>query len=760
MDGLSLLLLIAAVAFLFVTARLRDRVRRLEGRLQALERGLAPSARADAAAEAPVVVAAPAPPPAEPARPASPEPIAEASPASAPPPAPPARPAEPAPSPAPEPASPSARPTPSLGQVEARLGVAWLNRAGVVVLLLGIAFFLKYAFENDWIGPTGRVAIGFLAGIGFLGLGERQRAAYRVAAQGLLAVGLGTLYLSVYAAYGFYGLVPLWSAFVLMVLVTATGMALAIRDDARAIALLANLGGFLTPVVLGTGTDAAAALFTYLAILDAGMLASAFWRRWTELHLLSFAFTHALYWDWHWTWYRPERLPVALEAASVFFVLFALVAPVEAARRRESGGWRAAPLLVFAAPTLYFLAARAVLYPAHAAWLGLLCLALATAYFLGGRWALAAASPGSWLPLFHFTLALVFLTLTFPVQFTEHGVTIAWSVQGVALLWGGFRLGTRRLRSGALLVLALAGARWWTLIEPRQWHGGLVVIDHPAFVPTLVFATACALAALLYRTGAPEAAGWESVARPLLLLAAIGSTALFLTDALADHAGLRLPASHLDVLRTVIWTAAAVPVLALAPRDRTRVLFFAGGVLLAAVGLHAATVDAERWRNVGPPVLNLRFGSGLLIAALYAVFAGMADDFPIATAANRARLRAVAAVAAALFLLWHLSAEILLMPLPRLREVEAIKARNMGLSILWTVYAFVAMGLGLWRDRAALRIGAIALFGLAVVKVLLVDLATLDAIYRILSFLVLGGVLLLASFLYTRYRARVQGHTP
>jgi uncharacterized membrane protein len=159
-------------------------------------------------------------------------------------------------------------------------------------------------------------------------------------------------------------------------------------------------------------------------------------------------------------------------------------------------------------------------------------------------------------------------------------------------------------------------------------------------------------------------------------------------------------------------------------------------------------------------VLNLRFGSGLLIAALYAVFAGMADDFPIATAANRARLRAVAAVAAALFLLWHLSAEILLMPLPRLREVEAIKARNMGLSILWTVYAFVAMGLGLWRDRAALRIGAIALFGLAVVKVLLVDLATLDAIYRILSFLVLGGVLLLASFLYTRYRARVQGHTP
>jgi uncharacterized membrane protein len=111
--------------------------------------------------------------------------------------------------------------------------------------------------------------------------------------------------------------------------------------------------------------------------------------------------------------------------------------------------------------------------------------------------------------------------------------------------------------------------------------------------------------------------------------------------------------------------------------------------------------------------------------------------------------------AAALFLLWHLSVEIVLLPLEGATPGEVTMAHHMGLSILWTLYAFAAMGIGLQRRHSALRFGAIGLFALTVAKVFLVDLGRLDAGYRILSFVVLGGLLILASFLYTRYRERL-----
>jgi uncharacterized membrane protein len=762
MMGLVLLLLLAAgIVAAIVASGLSARVRQLEARVRALEAALRAGVPAPGPApeppapafepEPPAAAVSPAPasrprvtlyvPPRRPSAPLTLEPAAAGAGAGAP--------GEPPPAP-----KPAAR---GFGHVEAVLGAAWLNRVGVVVLLLGVGFFLKYAFDNQWIGPTGRIAIGLAAGLAFLVAGDRLlRADHRVPAQGLVALGTGTLYLSVYAAYGFYALVPQAAALALMVLVTAAGIALAIQHDAGPIALLATLGGFLTPALLRTGEDRAGGLFAYLALLDAGVLASAYWRRWRALHLLSFALTQAYFWAWYVTWYGPERLGVALAGATAFFAIFALVAPVEAVAGRAPAGWRAAPLLVLAAPTAYFVAARAVLYPAHRSWLGLGCLALSAAYLAAARWASTSARGGPGLALPHLAVSLALLTLAFPVQFTEHGTTIAWSVEGLVLLWGGFQLGAPRLRAVGLAVLLLSGLRWLALFEPRARYEGTLVLGHPALLPTLVLVAACALAALLYARREDERSAREAPAWPVLALAAIAAGALFLADALRAHAGLaRLPA-QVGVLTTVVWTGAAVPVLALAPRDRTRIVSHAAWIVLAGIGM-AAILDAAAWRPAGPVVFNLRFASGLLIVLVYAVFASMVDELPIAAPSHRVRLQAIAAGAAALFLLWNLSAEVFLMPLPGLRGTEADKVRSLGLSVLWTVYAFAALGVGIWRDRPAFRVGAMALFGLTVLKVFVVDLAALDAAYRILSFLTLGALLVLASFLYTRFRAARPG---
>lgn len=737
-------LLLAPIVALIIVMELRQRVRMLERRLQEMERDFSrvpPRSRVEPGA--PRVV--PAPPP-EPAAAAVHVP-------------------ETAPDVEPEPAGAG----PSWSQLEARLGGTWLNRVGALVLVLGIGFFLKYAFDNSWIGPSGRVALGILTGVGLLLLGERmQRAAYRVPAQGVAAAGIATLYMSAYAAYALYDLVSQASAFAFMVLVTATGMALAIHHDARVIAVLANVGGFLTPVVLASNRDAAIALFTYLAILDAGMLASAYWRRWRELQVLSLVFTQALYWAWFDRWYQPIGLDgppqraVALIAASVFFALFALVGPVQAAGGRFvvrlDRLWHDTSLLILAAPVAYFVAARAILYPELKTWLGLLCLVLAAFYLLVGRWAMRSVSDGAYLALFHLAIALAFLTLTFPVQFGRHGVTIAWSVEGAALLWGGFRLGAQKLRLGALAILALALLRWLTIATGPASHGGALFADSPALLPTLFFVAAVAAASLLYGRRDQAVTGREIFARPALIVIALGSGALFATMELNQHPT-TLPSAYVSIVTTLVWVAAAIPMLALAPGDRTLVLPGAATLLLIAVGLMAMTVNVDAWRRVplelARPVLNLRFLSGLVIAAVYAVYAGVAPRLPVAADALRARLGAIAGAAAGLFLLWHLSEEISLMPLEGWPAGDAWKIRNMGLSILWTVYAFVAMGVGIRRNQAYLRTGAIGLFALTVVKVFLVDLSRLDAVYRILSFLVLGGVLLLVSFLYTKYRGRI-----
>jgi hypothetical protein len=122
----------------------------------------------------------------------------------------------------------------------------------------------------------------------------------------------------------------------------------------------------------------------------------------------------------------------------------------------------------------------------------------------------------------------------------------------VAVLWGAFRLGSRRLRLGALAVLALAGGRWLMLVTDQPGSTGTFLVGSPLFVPTLAFAAACALGAFLYDREAPETAGWEAGARPLLVLAAVGSLALFVTTELTEFPPLRFVRGYVAVLRTLV----------------------------------------------------------------------------------------------------------------------------------------------------------------------------------------------------------------
>jgi uncharacterized membrane protein len=138
--------------------------------------------------------------------------------------------------------------------LEGTIGKLWLNRIGIIAILIGVSYFLKYAFDNNWIGPAGRVALGLVAGIAVVLWSELFRKKGHLAfSYSLKAVGIGTLYLSLWGAYQIYHLVPSSVAFVAMVLVTASTITLALTQDAEILAAFALLGGFSTPVLLSTG---------------------------------------------------------------------------------------------------------------------------------------------------------------------------------------------------------------------------------------------------------------------------------------------------------------------------------------------------------------------------------------------------------------------------------------------------------------------------------------------------------------------------
>ena len=219
--------------------------------------------------------------------------------------------------------------------LESRIGSHWLNRIGISAVLIGVSYFLKFAFDNNWIGPTGRVSIGVLAGIAIVIWSERFRSrGYRVFSYSLKAVGIGILYLSLYAAFQVYNLIPSGVAFVMMFAVTAATAVMAWTQDAEILAAFALIGGFTTPLLLSTGQNREVALFFYVAILDAGALALVILKPWRRLLVLSYVGTLLLYVGWYSSFYDQSQLRLTVGFATLFFAIFA-IAPLLARQGRQ-----------------------------------------------------------------------------------------------------------------------------------------------------------------------------------------------------------------------------------------------------------------------------------------------------------------------------------------------------------------------------------------------------------------------------------------
>src|SRR5215212_11589748 len=182
--------------------------------------------------------------------------------------------------------------------LESIIGRRWIGWIAVLLILFATAFFLKYAFDNRWIGELGRVSIGIAFGIAMSLAGFRyQRRGWRIFSQILTAGGIVLLYLSTYAAFGYYHLVGQKTAFAFLALLIAEAAALSLVYNAPGIAIMALIGGLLTPVLLHSDRDQYRSFLTYLVALDAGALALL--KHWPGLRSIAYFGTQLLFWIWY-----------------------------------------------------------------------------------------------------------------------------------------------------------------------------------------------------------------------------------------------------------------------------------------------------------------------------------------------------------------------------------------------------------------------------------------------------------------------------
>ena len=663
---------------------------------------------------------------------------------------------------------------------EALIGGKLLNRIGALALILGVGFFLQYAFANDWITEPVRVVIGVLLGLALLvGAARSASGGLQIFAQGLVGAGIAILYLSAYASFNYYHILAQPLAFVFMSAVTVITFTQAFRYNSIVVALIGCLGGFLTPFLLSTGEVNPAGLFTYLALLNLGLLVVA-WRRdsWISIEPLSMAGTYLIYSLWLGADYAASYFVPGLLFLALFWIMFHAVHIARVARNVASY-----PRFRLTLASLHGLVVYVLLYALmnvdHPEGRVTATLVLAVLY---GAASLAVRPKGGVEGVFlHSALtAAVLVVVATGIQFKGMELVRYWSVEALALTWAGargrFRLvwagGLALYAIGFLLLLGTAGALLSPSAEPFT-----LLFNFRAL--TFVLLAGClALSATLL--SGDEQSGQRVVGILLhlawcwVLFILISAEAIDFFAQLVRNAG-PLHAQHLEFLRTmalpVIWGAYALPLTLVGMRSGLQPVVRSGLIMLLIAGC-VALVRGLAFMPIGDfvPILNERVLLLVLLVAQYAVAWRLLASGQEDSVLSR-RLRSGLQAGIVLLFLVLITGETwdyfargvyrLTLAAGSMNTGEEMarlqNLRQLLLSAGWLVYSIILMALGIWKRARTVRIEAIVLFGVSILKIFIYDLSFLDTLYRTFSFVGLGVILLAVSYLYQRYRSIILG---
>lgn len=372
------------------------------------------------------------------------------------------------------------------------LGGNVVVRVGVLVLFVGLAFLAKYAIDNALIPPELR-----LAGIGAVGIalfvaGFRLRAeagARRAYAMTLQGGGVAVLYLTVFAAFRLYQFLPAGAAFGALALICAFSAAIAVAEDAIALAFIGFAGGFAAPILVSTGEGSHVALFSYYLLLGVAIASLSWVKAWRALNLLGFFATFAVATAWGVLKYRPENFASTEPFLVAFFAVYLAAALIYALRHSLASVRAVDATLIFGVPLIGFgLQAALVRDIEYAS--AFSALALGALYLALAAWMLRSragdATVRAWLAECFVALGLGFATLAVPLALEARWTSAVWAVEGAAVFWMGRRQGRWLARLVGLGLQLLAAVAF---VDSEAWrYSAAPALAHPAFLGAAMLA--------------------------------------------------------------------------------------------------------------------------------------------------------------------------------------------------------------------------------------------------------------------------------
>ena len=654
--------------------------------------------------------------------------------------------------------------------LEKFIGENLVSKIGIAILVLAIGYFVKYAIDNDWIGPIGRVGVGVLCGGILIGIAHWLRDQYKAFSSVLVGGGLAVLYFTIALAYHQYQLFGQPMAFVIMLVITVFSVMLSLLYDRQELAIIALAGGFFTPFLVSNGRGDYAILFSYLLILNGGLLVIAYNKAWRLLNILAFGFTAVLFVSWLIS--LPELRQGFVPRLSSL-VTFASLGYATAATYR--GGWIFATtfyLLFFVINVAYtirtnkpfiasdfgILLANTCLYFAAGLYFigqlgldhykGLYCAVMGI-FHLGATWFLFRKNTIDKNILYLLVgITLSFVSLTAPLQLHGHYITLFWATESVLLYWLFIKSQIRLIRLASLLIwlamLVSLGMDWFNNYAVQVQAP---ILFNKGFMTGLYSALCCGA---LYYLDKHGLRGRVALIAGVILLFLAGALEIF-----------HQMETEISPVYLTGYTYLYILVVARVERKENKGLWRAAvaGLLMAAVVLYLFTLPAMF--DLQSQMLEHSRYQG----HFYAHWLGAVIVVLILMELAARQKAGLMKMEGALFTWLICGITVILLSAEGQLLVNAVfyshsndldylsrVYNKTGLPILWGLCSFVFMWLGMRKKFKPLRIISLLLFSITLLKLFLFDIRNIPIAGKIAAFFCLGVLLLVVSFMYQRLK--------
>ncbi len=648
--------------------------------------------------------------------------------------------------------------------LEKFIGENLINKIGIAVLVLGIGLLLNYAIGKGLLNTTAQTLIGLGAGGLLVFFAHRLRLNFRAFSSVLVAGGIAIFYTTIAIAFHKFGLIGQIPAFIIMIGITALAVALTLGYDRKELAVISLLGGFAAPFLASSGDGNYKVLFTYLLILDVGMLVLANYKKWYVINVLAFGLTALIMARWAITNYASLEQPPALIAfafATAFFlVFFAMNLRFNLRHKQVFSALDHTLLLVNTAA--YYAAGMHFLSDLSTRVTGLFTALIGLFYLLFALYFHKKEGVPNTLKMLLIGLVLTFISLAAPVQLQGSYITLFWAAEAVLLLWFAHRTSLRLVERASMLVLVLMAISLYmdlfdVYVHPFGWE--LRVVLNKGWITGMAGAASFAGTVWLLRRSDGTVrmamgitrAGWCKMATVAGLLVLYAVNLLELREQLV-----RVVDPSVIGLASTAWTLLfLIAVERTMRRGAAQQALFLLFVIIGAwyITGHYHISRSALWHHINVPEAQ-----GFVVVHVIAFALMVIIVVRIAMLARKLIIRPSSGWNT---YLWFISIFLVVLASQELDHAMVLgqgdagaltDARRVGYPILWGVGSFLFMWYGMRQRMRIMRVIALCLFAVTLLKLFLIDLRNLSEGGRVAAFIFLGALLLVISFMYQKLK--------